>query len=275
MPRQAGKYGRQPFDRSRPHLTLERYLDPRTALSRAGLPPVALTAEVDRATKVTSWPMYCNDQLGDCTIAGLGHMFGAWTTYAGASGGEALFEDGEIQKTYSRVGGYDPSAGPPGENPTDQGCQMQDVLADARKNGITDTAGKVHKVAGFAAFGNPVDEELLGQVLDVFGTVYTGFNVQQSIEQEFSEGKPWTYHRGEPYVGGHCVVLQKRNPVKQKAGYLNYVTWGAMTEATGSWLSHTVEECWAVVTQDWLTANGTSIEGLALTDLLADMEYVG
>jgi hypothetical protein len=272
MPRQAGKYGRQPFDRSRPHLTLERYLDPRTSLSRAGLPPVALTAEVDRATKVPSWPMFCNDTLGCCTIAGLGHMFNAWTAYA--AGTELQIADAEILRAYSAVGGYDPNAGPPGDNPTDQGCQMQDVLAYAKKHGIADATGKMHKVAGFAAFGNPVDEMLLGQVLDVFGTVYTGFNVQQAIEEQFSEGKPWTYHPGEPYVGGHCVVLQKRDPVKQKAGFLNYVTWGAMTEATAGWLTHTVEECWAVVTQDWLTANGTSIEGMALTKLLADMEYV-
>lgn len=264
-----GKYGRISPDPERPKLTLEKYLDPRRDLTRAGLPPVAMTADVDRASKVASWPMYLNDQLGDCTIAGLAHMFGAWTTYNGQAPGEALFGDDEIEQVYSRIGGY-----VPGDEDTDQGCMMSDVLADAKAAGITDVHGKTHKIAGYAAFGDPTNETLLGQVLEVFGSVYVGFNVQASIENEFAEGKPWTYTPGEEFVGGHCVVLQHRAPEGSRTGILQYVTWGALQYATESWQAHTVEEAWAPVTQDWLTVNGASVEGLDLTQLLADMEYV-
>jgi hypothetical protein len=265
MSRTPGKYGRKPLDPTRPRLVLERYLDPRVALSRAGLPPVPRSQDVDRASQVGSWPMYLNDQLGDCTIAALGHMFGAWSTYSGE--GEVLFTDDQIESVYSRVGGY-----VPGDPDTDQGCNMSEVLADSKANGITDTSGKTHKVVGYASFGNPADETLLGQVLDVFGTVYVGINVQQSIENEFSEGVPWTYTPGEEFVGGHAICLQRR--FGSGKGVLEYVTWGALQRATTGFQARCAEEAWAPVTQDWINANGTTVEGLDLTQLLADMEAV-
>jgi hypothetical protein len=265
VPRQAGKYGRRPFDPGRRRLTLEKYLDPTVALSRAGLPPVPLTQDVDRASKVASWPMYLNDTLGDCTIAAIGHMYGAWTQYA--SGAEAQFSDNAIQETYSRVSGY-----VPGDESTDNGCVMADVLADQKAIGIDDASGKVHKVAGYAAFGNPADEVLLGQVLDVFGTVYVGIDCQASILTEFSAGQPWTWTPGEAVEGGHAICLQRR--LGAGSAPLEYVTWGALQPATADFQAHAAEEAWAVVTEDWLQANGTSVDGLNLRQLLADMAGV-
>jgi hypothetical protein len=201
----------------------------------------------------------------NCTIAGIGHMYGAWSTYG--RGTESLFSDDVIQQTYSRVGGY-----VPGDPDTDDGCNMADVLADARRHGMTDTSGKVHKVAGFAAFGNAADENLLGQVLDVFGSVYVGINCQASIQQEFADEQPWTWTPGEAVEGGHAIALQRR--LGSGDAPLEYVTWGALQPATEDFQAHAAEEAWAVVTQDWLSANGTSVEGLDLTQLLADMESV-
>jgi hypothetical protein len=265
MLRQAGKYGRRPMDRSRPRLTLEKYLDPRTPMNRYGLPAVPLTQDVDYASDVSSWPMYLNDQLGDCTIAGAGHMFGAWTRYA--SGTEVLFTDDQVQAVYSRVGGY-----VPGDESTDNGCVMADVLADARATGMTDSAGHVHKVAGYAALGNVADEGLLGQVLDVFGSVYTGINAQQQMETEFGDGQPFTWDPSAEVIGGHCIVLQRRRG--SGAAPLEYVTWGALQPATTGFQAGAVEEAWAVVTEDWIKANGLSVEGLDLRQLLSDMAYV-
>jgi hypothetical protein len=266
--REPGKYGRLPFDPERPHLILEKYLDPRNPLSRAGLPPVPLSQDVDRASEVTDWPMYLNDTLGDCTIAGEGHMFGALSRYG--LGTEAIFSDAVIQATYSRVGGY-----VPGDPSTDQGCMMIDVLADAKANGITDTAGHVHKVAGSARLGNPANELLLGQVLDVFGSAYVGINCQASIQTEFADNEPFTWTRGEPIEGGHCIVLQRRRPASTVGGgVLDYVTWGALASATVGFQAHAAEEVWAVVTEDWLKTNGFSVSGMNLAQLLSDMADV-
>lgn len=269
MSRLSGKLGRKPMDRERPRLTLETYLDPRLPLSRAGLPPVPLTQDVDRESEVAAWPMYMNDQLGCCTIAGAGHMFGAWTTYAQAVVGEALFSDTEIVNVYSAVGGY-----VSGDPDTDNGCVMSDVLAYLRSAGMTDTRGAVHKVAGYASFGNPANETLLGQVLDVFGAVYIGANIQQNMMDEFDNHQPWTWQPGGQVIGGHCIPLQRRVPVGSRTGVLEYITWGADQHATFGWQANAVEEAWVVVTQDWVEACGTSVEGLDLIQLLADMAAV-
>jgi hypothetical protein len=265
MPRQAGKYGRVKPDPARRRLTLEKYLDPRSKLSQGGLPPVPLSADVDWATAVPQWPMYLNDQLGDCTIAGIGHLYGALTWYAKSD--EALFADDQIQSVYSRIGGY-----VPGDPSTDQGCVMQDVLADQTATGMTDTAGKTHTVAAYAAIGNPADEDLLGQALDVFGSVYTGIAVQQNMETEFADGQPWTWQRGGQEVGGHAICLQRRQGTA--AAPLEYVTWGALQPATTGFQANAVDEAWVVVTADWLAANGSTVEGMDLQQLLADMQYV-
>jgi hypothetical protein len=265
MARQAGMYGRLPADYSRPRLVFERYLDPRHPMCRPNLPPVPLTQDVDRASEVASWPVYMNDQLGDCTIAGIGHMYGALTRYA--KGAEALFDNGQVVTVYSRVGGY-----VPGDPSTDGGCVMQDVLTDQQKNGMTDTAGTVHKVAGYAALGNPHDLDLLGQVLDVFGSVYVGCNVQAQMETEFGDGQPWTWTPGAQVIGGHAVCLQRR--LGSGSAPLEYVTWGALQPATAGFQAGAVDEAWAVVTEDWIAANGTSVEGLDLRQLLADMRAV-
>jgi hypothetical protein len=261
-----GKLGRRPMDRTRPRLILEKYLDPRASLSAAGLPAVPVTADVDRYSQVAEWPMYMNDQLGCCTIAAAGHMFGAWSAYAGT--GESLFADDEIVRVYSAVGGY-----VPGDPDSDQGCVMSDVLAYLKTAGMTDTAGKTHKVAGFASFGNPANEVLLGQVLDVFGSVYVGANIQQHMMDEFQAGQVWTWQPGGEVVGGHCIPLQRREPAGSRHGILDYITWAEEQHADFGWQANAVEEAWAVVTEDWITANGTSVTGLDLEQLLSDMQY--
>lgn len=265
---QPGKYGRKPLDRSKVGLILEKYLDPRTPLSTAGLPPVSWTSDVDRSSEVSSYPMYLNDQLGDCTIAGLGHLFGALSVYGGSS--EVLFADSEIQTVYSRVGGY-----VPGQPSTDQGCECIDVLNDNAANGITDTAGTLHKIEAHAMLGNAADEMLVAQCLDVFGSLYVGFNVQQQIENEFSAGQVWTWTPGQPTIGGHCVVLQRRYATGPGIhGVLEYVTWGARQRADFGWQAGAVEEAHVVVTSEWIQKNGTSVAGLDLQQMLADMQDV-
>jgi hypothetical protein len=231
------------------------------------LPPVPLTADVDRATQVTSWPMYLNDQLGDCTVAGAGHMFAAMSVYAGNP--EPLFSDEVITATYSAVSGY-----VPGDPSTDNGADMQTVLQYLKTTGMTDTAGTTHQVAGYALFSDPSAEMLLGQVLNLFGTVYVGIDCPQSAEQQFADGVPWTYVPGSAAAGGHCIVLQHRYPAGAEVDIDEFVTWGALQRANFGFTGHYAAEAYAVVSQDWIDVNGTSITGFDLQQLLADMDDV-
>jgi hypothetical protein len=70
------KYGRlapHPVS-THPRVYFENYLD------SAQLPQAP--SVVDVASKVSSWPMYYNDQLGDCTCAAAGHVIQALTAYS-------------------------------------------------------------------------------------------------------------------------------------------------------------------------------------------------
>jgi hypothetical protein len=203
--------------------------------------------------------------IGDCTIAEKGHQFAAMCVYAGYP--EPLFHDKEIIAAYSAVSGYDPATGA-----NDNGADPVTVLQYMSRTGLTDTAGHVHKVAGYAAFGDPRNADLMAQVLNTFGSVSIAFDCTQNFEDDFSQGVPVTYDPGSPVVGGHMVCLQRRSV--GGVGVLQEITWGATQRVTRRYNWHQVQDAYAVVSEDWITANGTTIQGLDLEQLLADMSDV-
>lgn len=267
--RTPGKYGLIPHDPARFAPRLENYV--RGPLRVTGLPPA--NGDIDRCSKITDWGMQGNDEWGDCVEAMVIHADEAMNAYAGHA---VTYSSSYGPKLYSQITGFDPNAGPPGDNPTDQGTNIQDALEFWKNTGLKDASGKTHKLAGYAQFGNPADETLLGQVLDVFGCVLVGVALQQDQEDQFSAGEPWDYVPGDPFIGGHGIPLQRRRA--GGIGTLEYVTWGAVTKATRSFQYHCAGqgngEAWAVVTSDWVAANGTTIEGLDLEQLLADLQFV-
>jgi hypothetical protein len=263
------KLGRLPRDHSRYAPMYEHY-------RAAELPVVARSTDVDRATKVSAWPMYANgpdpgnpavspDGVGDCTVAGIAHVISAMAVYSGHA--QPLFADTEIIRVYSAVSGYNSETGT-----GDNGANMQTVLDYIKASGITDTTGKVHKVAGYAALGNPKDTTLLAEVLDVFGAAYVGINCPASAQSEF--GGTWTWNPFSPIEGGHAIGLHRREPLSVR-GPMVYSTWGALQPASVGFAKHYTEEAWAVVSADWLSdSNGESPEGLNVTQLLSDMTLV-
>lgn len=229
----------------------------------------AVPAVVDYASKVKTWPMYLNgpdpenavllpadpDGIGDCTCAGVGHMIQAWTAYAGT---EVTLPAADILKLYETLSGFDPETG---EN--DNGCVEQDVLQY-----LADTGIDGHKIVAFAQvdISNPTE---MKTALDMFGTLYLGINVPESMQEQFAEGQPFTYVPGSPIEGGHCVLIQKWDEQ-----YLYIVTWGSVVPATWEWWEHYGEEAWAIVTQDWIEKNGESPVGLNLQGLLSEFQEI-
>lgn len=263
----AGKLGRLPRDHSRFAPTLEHYFRTHPLSGKAALEPVADGDDVDRATKVTSWPMYRNDTVGCCTVAAMAHAFTAMSVYAGKP--QALFDDAEIITAYSAVSGYDPATGA-----NDNGARMQDVLAYMRSTGLTDTSGKTHKAVAYAALGNPSNPLLLSESLKTFGACYLGFECPQSALDQFGRG-PWLYEPASPIAGGHAISFHRRQPYGSRVGVFQMSTWGALQAATLPFLAHYVSESWVFCTEDWIEANGMSVDGLALAQLEADMRLVG
>lgn len=245
-----GKYGALPRDR----FDLPRFEDYLSDL------PSVPAGPVDRASRVTQWPMYLNDTIGDCTIAGMAHSIGAMSVYSGHS--EVLFSDDVIQSAYSAVSGYDPATGA-----NDNGATLAAVCQHMTTTGMTDTTGKVHKLAGWAEIENFREYDVMRAALYTFGTVYLAYNLPQSAEDQFANGEPFTPVEGSPIIGGHCIVLQR-----DSLGTDEYdpVTWGSLWKMNRAFHWDYCVEAVALVSNDWIRANGTDVNGLNLNELLAD-----
>lgn len=270
-----GKYGYKPSPTGRYRPIFEAYVEP--GIMTGALPFVPNSADVDRASLVSSWPMYCNgpdpanaevcpgspDGCGDCVWAALGHMIQSWTAYG--DGPEVIIPPSEIIKGYATTG-YNPADGS-GDNGTDP----LSALDYMRTTGYTDATGKVHKVAAFAQIGNPANTNLIAQALETFGTVYGAFSITQAQEDQFSAGQPWTYVEGSPSVGGHMICLQRR---ARGWDILKYVTWGQLQPCNLAFQRNQCSEAFAVVSEDYIRKNGTTVNGFNLDQLIADMRFV-
>jgi len=244
--RTPGKYGRIEHDyRKNYGVALSDYLT-------ASLP--VAPSIVDRSSGI-AWPMYGNDSIGDCTCAAVGHEIQAFTRYASSL---VTVPESAVVDAYSAITGYDPVTGA-----NDNGAEISDVLNYWQKTGVGG-----HKIVAWATV-DYWNKPLMKQVLNTFGTVYLGLEVPQSAEYQFSAGLPWSVSKtGTNIVGGHAVPIQRWDDAA--VGVIEVVTWGALQRMTLAFCRKYVDEAYVPISQDWITANGTTIEGLALSELIAD-----
>jgi hypothetical protein len=238
--RQAGRLGRLPNNPAKPRLRVRDYT----------VTPPAPPPSADWYSRVASWPMYLNDQLGDCTCAEVGHQIQSASAYG--EGSTVAVSDNDVEALYELAGGY-----VPGQSSTDNGAVIQDVLGDWQKTGC---GGR--KCVAFAEVDVTNHAEVQAAIAD-FGSVDIGFTVYQGDMDAFNAGQEWSasYPEG-PVLGGHSVEV---------AGYdangLMIVTWGALQKATWAWWNSRVDEAWLVIQPEWLSAGGTSASGLDLYQL--------
>lgn len=250
--RTVGKFGRLPNDPEKPRLSLAGHID-----TTVPTPP----ALVDWLSKVTSWPMYGNDQWGDCVFAMIGHAIEAYTTYG--KGALVTPAAADILAAYSAVTGFNPNAGPPGNNPTDQGTVIQDALNYWKTTGV---AG--HKIRAFAQVDHTNAAEVKA-ALNVFGVLLVGVNFPASAMDQFNQHQPWDVVSDDGGIeGGHAVHVGHADT--DSVTY-ELVTWGAVEGMSSAWWAKYVEEAWIAVTDDWLSVAGASPGGLDLYGLGEDL----
>lgn len=199
------------------------------------------------------FPMYLNDQIGDCTCAGIGHVYGAASYYGSGEKNETLFTDQDILSLYEKVSGYQP-----GNPASDVGATLESVLAEVYAHGL---AG-AKPIVGYSQIRNTTTAGI-SQALRVYDSVYCAVNLPQSAEDQFNAGKPWTYVPGSPIAGGHCICLQR--VLNAVPNCLGFATWGAVQPTTQQWWSHYQMEAWAVQVNPNPTSN------LSVHALKADM----
>jgi hypothetical protein len=241
---QPGKYGRRDPDPTKPRLYLDDYFD--AAHVAATLP--AFNPDVNYAAKVSTWPMYINGPdpsapdgltsgIGDCTCAYAGHAIQAITAYSGT---EVTITDQDVLAAYCAISGF-----VPGNESTDTGCQIQDVLNYWRTTGIGG-----HKIIGFGAL-RTWDTDNLNAALNLFWTVDLGVNLPQSAEAQFSKGEPWVPVRGAAIAGGHCIGLQAFTPSMDE---LHPVTWGALWKMNQAFNREYTQEAWVPIFPEVIAA---------------------
>ncbi|MFI1166581.1 hypothetical protein ACH4UM_23995 [Streptomyces sp. NPDC020801] len=235
-PRRLGKLPAQP---ARPHLRLSAVLRERLAA-----PPASMDWQDDRIT----WPMYGNDSWGDCVWAETGHAINQLTFYGSAA--EVEPTDADILKGYSDVTGFNPNAGTPGNNPTDQGTYIQDAMKYWRTTGV---AG--HKIVAYASLDVSNLTEIK-QAIALFGSISIGINFPNTAMDQFDNGQTWDIVRGAKVEGGHCVLAGAYD----KDG-VGIVTWGAETKMTWRFWKKYVDEAWVVLDADGMKKAGVYFTG--------------
>jgi hypothetical protein len=261
---------------------LEDYID--VSALAGGLPAAA--GIVDRESKVKAWPMYANgpdpsapaviaaDGVGDCCCAGIAHFLASVTAFSGKDPGGVTFTDAAILAMYSAISGY--QLGVPA---TDVGCTLQSVTQYMVDTGLPDAAGKVHKFAGYFAIGGYTDLALLKQVANTFGGVYLGVFVSDETSTQYLNGQPWTLPAAAANIGpsgiDHCVVLEySAFGVPGIGDDETVITWGIEQKINQAWAVTYIGQAMGLITEDWIAANGTSVNGQSLAQLIADSQSV-
>lgn len=192
----------------------------------------------------TTRPDFGNNDVGDCTIAAIANIIiGAMRESFGKDWRPTTVD---ALSLYSAITGFDPSAKlVKGENPTDQGAVVEDVLKYVMNNGAFG-----HHFIGTAAIdpGNSTD---IKRAIDWFGSVDLGI----SLPSSWKTADSWTMdgyfalsHRWRPGSwGGHSVCAEKYD-----AESLYVWTWGELIPLSFDAAGVYCDTIDAVLTASWI-----------------------
>lgn len=204
-----------------------------------------------------------NFRLGICTFSAAGHQIQTWTQIANKK--RVTVPDKELLEGYKVVGHY-----VPGKPETDGGCMMPDVLKYWRDTGIGG-----HKVEAWVNLEAPGDPDRAKTALWLFGGLYAGVNLPLSASDQWMTGLPWTFLKktGRGLPGSwfpHAVNIVAAGP-----NWITCVTWGGLQTMSWNFWKNYCDECYPVLSNDWMTAAGPSPPGFDRDALVADMKELG
>ncbi|MFJ8153978.1 hypothetical protein [Streptomyces sp. NPDC094468] len=238
--------GRLPDDLDRPHLKVSRIL-----ASDLHAPPAA--ADSLSPVPADAWGMLGNDEVGDCTIAGLAHkrIGDAWVNQQR----RLDVSTADCLQYYSHFGYR------PGDPSTDQGAVCQDVLAYWHRHGFLR-----EKNLAYARVDVHNHTEMR-QAIHLFGQIYVGVTITQSAEDQFNGDEIWDITRRSPQLGGHCITLGAYDETG-----LDAVTWGRVQRLTWRWWDVYGDEAWVILNPGDVVdpATGHTRAGLDLATMRAD-----
>lgn len=203
-----------------------------TQAMKAVLPPVPKEWDYDQYFKVPT-PMFLNDQLGDCVIAGRGH--------------QTLRLENIEQKCCISISDQDVKAEYFKESyGQDSGLVMLDSLKSWRNDGWP-AAGNTYSIHAFASVSR-FDHKEVATALYLFTGLQCGFRLPQCAMDAFEAGKIWDVPsiwnwRGRQILGGHCIYLHGFDKQMNLFG----TSWGQNFKMTWKFWKKYSDEAYAII----------------------------
>lgn len=212
-------------------------------------------AAADYVGQLANWQMLGNDQYGDCVAVTWANERRLLTA---AVGSESYPDQDQVIQFYKTQN--------PGFPQQDDGMDIQTALEYLVQHGGPD--GK--KAIGFAQVNHANLPEVQAAIA-IFRCLWTGINVLDVNQQEFSAGQPWDYVRSSPVDGGHSVITGGYGAPGTGAlgGDQRFVTWAQETSFTDNYWRREVEETWVVIWPEHLE-DPAFLAGVDLAALAAD-----
>jgi hypothetical protein len=242
------KLGKLPATHDRRDLKLVDFID----RSKLPTPP----EKFGHDGLVKAWPMLGNDQYGDCVWAGAAHEVQQWNADAGRT---VTFTNEAVLSDYAACTGFDPN-----DPSTDQGTDMRAAAKYRKATGIVDAAGTRHKIGAYVTL-TPGDVNELKIAIMLFGLAGGGLVIDTAQMTQFNDGQPFDWVSGSPQEGGHYVPINRWD-----AQYLGGPTWEREEPMTYRFYEKQNDETFVYLSDEMLTG-GTSIDGFARADLIADL----
>ena len=235
--------------------------DKRTLKFRDYIPGVPPLPSSQSWLKLKTWPMYANDQLGDCVEAASGHLVDLWKSYTTPS--EPVLSTSQIIAAYSGATGY-----VPGDPSTDNGTNILDFLKYWRSTGVGG-----HKIAAFVSLspGNLLE---LKQAIWLFGGAFIGVQLPVTAQGASAwtvpgvptgDGAPGSW-------GGHCVPVSAYSLSLPAAERNTVITWGQTMQMSDYFYQVYSDEAYGVLSLDFIASDMLAPNGFNLPQLMADLK---
>ena len=172
----------------------------------------------------------------------------------------------DVLRVYSAISGYNPAD--PG---TDRGCNILEALKHWKNEGIL-IGGQPHQIGAFAAV-NIHDSAELDAAFWLFGGTLAGWNLPLAAQRLASWTNAPAKIRGDwrPGTwGGHCTL--ESDLVNDLYGT---ESWNRLFPTDRRFVSLFCDECWVVISNDWLGNDDQCPAGFDRAALLKDLEALG
>ena len=226
------------------------------------LPPLAAEFNCDSCFPFPiPTPMFGNDQLGDCVIAGRAHQTLRFEAFE-QSKAIPISDQDAVDEYFSESGGQD------------SGLVLLDSLKEWRKKGWL-AAGERYNAFGFAELDRSKHAEITASIYFLRGA-NIGLQLPLSAQSQIANGEIWDVTEDpnfDPYGpaapgswGGHCVYLVAYDPAGPVC-----VTWGQLQQMTWAFFDADCDEAYGIVQNREAFVAGSPVDVALLEQEIAEI----